>query len=126
MRLPLRDALATLFVAISLIVYVAWAVGAAFPGFSAVSAVAIVVLALGVAASMSAVVPGFTELLRGSRLYLATASVLGLVALGTGVWALLAGEAIALAGLVMASVALWAMSTMRHMGIHWPHGEAMR
>jgi hypothetical protein len=110
--------LATLFVAVSLVVYAAWAVGAAIPGLAEVGAVAVAVLALGVAASISAVVPGFWELLRGSRLYLVGASVLGALAFGGGLWAVFSGDAAALALLVLATLALWAMSTMRHAGVH--------
>lgn len=120
MRLPWRDVLATLFVAVSLVVYAAWAIGAGLPGFGEVGAVALAVLVLGVAASMSAVVPGFTELLHGPRLYVGAASAVGLMALVTGLWALVAGEAAALALLVLATLLLWAMSTMRHVGLHRP------
>jgi hypothetical protein len=120
MRITWRDALATLFVALALVVYAAWAIGASIPGFGEVNAVAVAVLILGVAASISAVVPGFAELLHGSRLYLVTASALGLLAVGAGLWAFLAGEAMALAGLVLVTVAMWAMSTVRHAGIRQP------
>lgn len=114
MRIPWRDAVATLFVAIALAVYSAWALGMQLPQFMTVGAVAAIVLALGVLASASAVVPGFAELLRGSRLYLAMTSALGLLALAAGLFALVAGDAAALAALVLATVAMWAMATARH------------
>jgi hypothetical protein len=117
MRLPWRDALASLFVAVCAIVVVAWAIGTGLPGFDDVRAIAIVVLVLGVAASASAVVPGFVELLHGSRAYLAAASALGVAALAAGAWALVSAEPAGLALLAAATVVLWAMSTMRHMGI---------
>lgn len=120
MRLPLRDALATLLVLASLVVFVTREMGMPLPGFSEVSGVAVAVLALGIAASMSAVVPGFAALLHGSRLYLATASVLGLLALGAGLWAAFGGEAAGLGALVGATVALWAMSTLRHVAVSRP------
>jgi hypothetical protein len=116
MPVPRRDLLATVLVGVSLVVYAAWAIGVAVPG--GVAGVALVVLVLGIAASMSAVVPAFGELLHGSRLYLATASALGLVALAAGVWALVAGEPTALVALVLATFLMWAMSTMRHAGLH--------
>jgi hypothetical protein len=82
---------------------------------SSASAVAVAILVLGIAASASAVVPSFEELLSGSRLYLAVTSVLGVAALIAGVVAVIQGEAIALAALVLATLALWAFSTNRHM-----------
>jgi hypothetical protein len=118
MSIPRRDLLATVFVGVSLLAYVGWLAGGAFLVIDEVAGVAVVVLALGVAASMSAVVPAFTELLHGSRLYLAAASALGLVALAAGLWALVAGEPMALAGLVLVTILLWAMSTMRHLQLH--------
>lgn len=117
MRLGSRDMLATGFVAISLGVFGGWALGIDLPGLSAVAAVAAVVLLLGVAASASAVVPGFAELLRGSRLYLALTSALGLLALAAGLYALVAGAGAALTVLVLATVAMWAMATARHAGL---------
>ena len=57
MRLPWRDAVATLLVALALAVYAAWALGMELPEFMTVGAVAAIVLALGVVASASAVVP---------------------------------------------------------------------
>lgn len=120
MTLPWRDWLATAFVAISVVAYAAWAVGAPLPGFGTVGAVAAAVLALGVAASVSAVVPGWDELVHGSRAYFAAASALGVVALVAGLWALVGGEAAGLALLVVATLVLWAMSTMRHVRVHRP------
>jgi hypothetical protein len=125
MRLPRRDVLATLLVAIALGVYAAWALGVELPGFMTVGAVAAAVLALGVAASASAVVPGFAELLHGSRLYLAMTSALGLLALAAGLFALVAGEAAALTALVLTTVAMWAMATARHAVVARPQ-ERMR
>jgi hypothetical protein len=122
MPLSWRDSIATILVAIGVVVYGAWVVGSAIPGFGEPAAVAIAVLAVGIAASVSAVVPGFGELLRGSKLYLAGASALGLVALGAGVWTIAGADAApGLAVLVVATVALWAMSTLRHVGVGRPN-----
>jgi hypothetical protein len=104
-------------VAVGLVIAGALAIGVPVPGFGTVSAVAIVVLVLGVAASVSAVVPGFGELIHGSRLYLLTASALGVLALGAGVWAVVRDEGGGLAVLVLATVGMWAMSTVRHVGL---------
>lgn len=121
MRLPWRDALATLLVAIALAVYAAWALGAHLPEFMTVAAVAAIVLALGIVASASAVVPGFEQLLHGSRLYLATTSALGLIAVVAGLFAVFAGEESALTVLALATVAMWAMATARHTLVAQPH-----
>jgi hypothetical protein len=115
MRLPIRDQVATLFVAICLLLYAAWASGMDMPIVSSVSAVALAVLVIGSAGSASAVVPGFAGLLRGSRAYLAAASALGLLAFVAGVVAIARGEPLALGALVLLTLALWAISTIRHM-----------
>jgi hypothetical protein len=121
MRLSWRDSIATLLVAIGAVVYAAWAVGSAIPGFREPAAVAIAILALGVAASISAVVPGFSELMHGSRPYLLGASALGAVALGAGICTISGADAAVGLGLLMlATAALWAMSTVRHLGSQHP------
>ncbi|HLO34946.1 MAG TPA: hypothetical protein VK194_02645 [Candidatus Deferrimicrobium sp.] len=118
MHLSWRDSIATVLVAIGVVVYGAWVAGPGIPGFVEPASVALAILVLGVAASILAVVPGFDELLRGSRTYLAGASALGVIAFGAGVWTIAAGAAAAgLAVLVVATVVLWAMSTMRHAGV---------
>jgi hypothetical protein len=65
-------------------------------------------------ASASAVVPGFDGLLHGSKLYLAGTSLLGLGALAAGITALVSAREVMLGLLVTATVALWAISTVRH------------
>jgi hypothetical protein len=115
MTLPMRDVLASVLVGLSVVIYLGMTIGIALPGLGDVTGVAVAVLVLGIAASISAVVPGFDELLHGSRLYLVAASLLGAVALVGGVWALLSNDATALAVLVLATVVLWGMSTARHM-----------
>jgi hypothetical protein len=117
MHVPMRDVLATALVAVALIAYVAWLVGG-FPVVEKVSSVALVVLVMGVLASMSAVVPGFAQLVHGSWLYMGIASVGGLIAAVAGVLALVNEDSSALAVLVLATIALWAMSTARHMSTY--------
>jgi hypothetical protein len=114
MRLSRRDAFATMFVAIALGIYLAWALGLELPGFGAVGGVALAVLVLGVVASASAVVPDFDRLIHGSRVYVVVASALGLLALAAGMYSIIAGEAAALTTLVLATIAMWAMATARH------------
>lgn len=121
MRLSWRDSIATILVAIGAVIYLAWVVGSAIPGFTEPVAIAIAMLVLGVAASMSAVVPNFAELLRGSKLYLVSASALGVIALGAGVWTIAGADAYwGLAVLVVATLLVWAMSTTRHVGVGSP------
>ena len=83
MSIPWRDRIATLLVATATLIYLLWLAGA-LEGLTA-SSIAMLVLGLGFIASASAVVPGFGALLSGSRLYLALASLGGLVALVCGV-----------------------------------------
>ena len=114
MRLPRRDVIATGLVAVAVVLYLLWLVDAAPPGMSDTRGVGVVVLALGFAASATAVVPGFDRLLHGSRAYLAITTALGSVALVAGVLMLSAASDAALAVLMGAMVALWAISTRHH------------
>ncbi len=120
MSLSWRDSIATLLVALGVVIYAAFVLGVTIPGLESVAAIAIGILVLGIAASVSAVVPGFDALLHGSRMYFAGTSVLGLIALGAGLYAIANGESIALAILTLATVVLWALSTARHVGVHLP------
>jgi hypothetical protein len=116
-----RDGLATVFVAIGLVIYGAWVTGGGILGLDSVGAVSLAVLGLGVAASASAVLSGWDELMeRGSRLYVFGASGLGGLALGAGLWAIFGRDPAGAAVLVAATAALWAMSTARHVGVHLP------
>lgn len=114
MHLTRKDVIATTFVGIGVVVAGLWAIGIGARGMTAVRVVTGIVLALGFAASASAVVPGFAELLRGSKVYLASTVLLGLVALAAGVAALVSGREPLLGVLVAATLALWAVSTVRH------------
>jgi hypothetical protein len=110
MTLPRRDLIATVLVAVAGLAYLLWLAGVG-PG---VPVVAAIVLAMGFAASASAVVPAFTDLLHSSKTYLAVTSALGLLALVAGVIALVAGNSTMLATLVITTVVLWALATIRH------------
>lgn len=118
MTLPWRDSIATLFVGIGVVLFGGWAIGAPVPGFESVTAVALGILVLGVAASASAVVPGFGQLLHGSRVYMAGTSIVGLAALIAGIVAVVTTEPLALGVLVISTMVLWAVSTWRHLGAH--------
>ncbi len=116
MNLTMRDRIATLLVGAALVTYGLWLTGIA--GGLAAGSVAVIVLALGVLASASAVVPGFAALLRGSKVYLVIASLLGLVALVSGVLTVANATEDTLALLVMATVVLWGSATLRHAARH--------
>jgi len=114
MRVPARDRIATVAVAVAVVVYLLWVAGRTLPGMDGIRVTGLVVLGLGFAASASAVVPGFDELLRGSRPYLVVTSLLGLCSFAAGVVMLVSGSEAAL-GLVMASmVLLWLIATIHH------------
>ena len=113
MRLPARDVVASAFVGLAVVIYLAWLFEFTF-GVLDVWTVTVAVLALGIAASVSAVVPGFDALLHGSRPYLVVASVLGAVALVAGLWAMYAVDPLPLAVLMIATIVLWAVATVRH------------
>ena len=110
MTWPRRDLIATVLVGVATLVYVLWLANVG-PG---VRPVAAIVLALGFAASAAAVVPAFTDLLHSSKIYLAVTSTLGLLALVAGVIALATGSTAMLATLVITTLALWALATIRH------------
>jgi hypothetical protein len=123
MSIPWRDRIATLLVATATLIYSLWLIGP-LEGLT-VSSIAVLVLALGFIASASAVVPGFAALLSGSRLYLALASLGGLVALVCGVLTVTQATEQTLAILVVATIGLWVAATVRHTMVHHPTAAAM-
>lgn len=114
MRLPRRDQIATLLVAVAAVAFGLWLAGVDTLGMSDTRVVAGIVLGLGFAASAAAVVPGFEELLHAPKAYLAAASLLGVVALAAGVAALVADSGPMLTALMAATAVLWVMATLRH------------
>ncbi len=114
MQLTWRDRLATFVVAAAALLYLAWFSFDDGASETEVRWITAIVLALGFVASASAVVPGFDGLIHGSRLYLAVSSLLGLGAFVAGIAALVTGDEVWLVLLVVLTVVLWAMSTMRH------------
>lgn len=123
MSIPWRDRIATLLVATATLIYLLWLIGP-LDGLTA-SSIAWLVLVLGFIASASAVVPGFAALLSGSRLYLAFASLGGLIALVCGILTLTQATEGTLAILVVATIALWLAATVRHTIVHHPTAAAM-
>lgn len=115
MSMPWRDRIATVCVATATSIYVLWLAG--FLGGLSAATTALVVLGLGFIASASAVVPGFAALLSGSRVYLALASLGGIVALVCGAVTVMQATEVTLAILVVATLGLWAAATVRHMTV---------
>jgi hypothetical protein len=114
MRLLKRDAIATGMVAVTGLLYGLWAVNSAPWGMSSIRVTGAVILALGFVASASAVVPSFDQLIRGDRIYLAVASLIGLVAFAGGLWTLIYASETGLGLLVGAMGVLWLISTVHH------------
>lgn len=114
MPFPRRDRIATLYVAAATVAYGVWLAATEHPAEMSIRVMAGVVLALGFAASATAVVPGFEELLHASKIYLVMASLIGLTAFATGVVAVVGADELMLAVLVVCTVVLWVMATMRH------------
>ena len=112
MSMSLRDRIATLLVATAALIYGLWLTGP-LSGLSA-GAVAMLVLALGFIASASAVIPGFAALIKGSKTYLVSASIGGIIALLCGVLTVSQPTDQTLAILVVATIGLWAAATVRH------------
>jgi hypothetical protein len=113
-HLTRRDQAASAFVALATIAYLAWLAGAELPGLSSVRAETAAVLALGFAASASAVVPGFEGLIHGSKTYVGLMSLVGAGALVAGILALVTESEGWLGVLVVTTVVMWFVSTVRH------------
>jgi hypothetical protein len=118
MRLTMKDALATLAVAAAASIYGLWASGAAMSSAST-RLVAAVVFALGWAACTSATaeiksIYGPDTRRRPAMTYVVAASVVGGVALVAGLLALVTASEAMLATLVVSTIVLWAMATIRH------------
>jgi hypothetical protein len=115
MRLTWRDILATVFVFAAALLYSLWLAGIEVFGIGSARVLGGVILVLGLAASVSAVVYGVgAGLLQVRKAYLVIASVVGLVALVAGVTTLAADSETMLGVLMISTVVLWVMSTIRH------------
>ena len=117
-RLTLRDALATLLVAVAVARYGLWQTGTAAAGTST-RVLGAVVFGLGWAGCMSdqremASVYGAAGRRRAPMAYVVVASLLGVVALAAGIVTLVGASETMLAILMAATVALWALATVRH------------
>jgi hypothetical protein len=124
MRLSWRDGLATVFVVAAVLVYALWLADVEIFGLSSTRSVGIVVMVLGLAASVTAVVYGVgAGLLKASKVYLAVTSAVGLAALVAGIAVLVNEDEPMLATLVIATAVLWLMATVRHVLIAQDRAE---
>jgi hypothetical protein len=112
MNLTWRDGIATVLVAAAAVVYGLWILGVV-DGLTT-EAVAVIVLGLGFLASGLAVVPGFAKLMGGSKAYMAIASIIGVAALVSGILTVVDGTETTLAVLVLSTLVLWGLATVRH------------
>lgn len=118
MRLSWQDRVATALVFGAGLLYVLWVTGSAFGALSTTAASA-AVFGLGFVACVSdqgrmALMYGPRGDARPSTAYVATATLVGLLALVTGLVAMLAGDGVMLAVLVASILALWVMATTAH------------
>jgi hypothetical protein len=114
MRLPRRDVVATVLVAVAATLFTLWAFDVALFGLGAVRATGVVMLALGFAASASAVVPGFEELIHGNKTYRIVTSLIGFAAFGAGIVMLVNASGVALTVVMVAIGVLWLIATVHH------------
>jgi hypothetical protein len=107
--------LATVFVLAGAILYALWLAGIEVFGISDVRVLGAIIMALGLAASVTAVVYGVgAGLMHAPKAYLAITSLLGLAALIAGIVVFVDAEEPMMAVVVGATVVLWLMSTVRH------------
>ena len=114
MRLTWKDAVSTVFMAAIVVIYVAFLNSTTAWLISSARGTAAAVLVLGIVGGcgMSAAAEQYQG--RRARAYTSFASVLGGTALVAGVIALITASTVALAILVVATLALWLVATARH------------
>lgn len=114
MTFPKRDIIATCAVAAAVVLYLLWLADVALLDMSSARGTGLAILVLGFVASATAVVPSFNQLMHGNKAYVATTSLLGLVALVSGIVVLWLESSAALGMLVAVLLALWGISTIHH------------
>jgi hypothetical protein len=118
MRITWRDGLATAFVAGSTILYVLWLAGSEPLGISSPRMMAVVAFVLGYAGCYTdtrgmMAVYGARGAPRARMPYVILSSALGAAALTTGIAAMITGNGVLIATMVIATVLLWLMATVR-------------
>ena len=114
MKLTWKDAVSTVFIAAIVVIYIAFLNATTAWLISSARGTAAAVLVLGIVGgcSMSAAAAQYQG--RQTWAYTSFASVLGATALVAGVIALITASTVALAILVVATLALWLVATVRH------------
>ena len=114
MRLTWKDAIAAVFMAAIIIIYAAFLNSTTGWLISSARGTAAAVLVLGIVGGcgMSAAAEQYQG--KRAQAYTSFASVLGATALVAGVLALITASTVALAILVVATLALWLVATMRN------------
>ena len=114
MRLTWKDAVSTVFMAAIAVIYVAFLNSTTAWLISSARGTAVAVLVLGFAGGcvMSAAAAQYQG--TPARAYTSFASVLGATALIAGVITLITASTVALAILVVVTLALWLVATVRH------------
>lgn len=115
MKLTWKDGVATLIMALGTAAYLTFLAGTTLPLLSGVRGTAAVLLVLGFAGcGFSRQPDGFRGTWGLTKAYVVTMTVLGLVALGAGIGALIFASGIILAVQFFAIFALWLLATLRH------------
>jgi hypothetical protein len=114
MRLTWKDAVSAVFMAAIVVIYVAFLHATTTWLISSARGTAAAVLVLGIVGgcAMSAAAEQYQS--TRARAYTSFASMLGATALVTGMIALITADTVALAILVVATLTLWLVATLRH------------
>jgi len=117
MMLTWKDAVSTLFMGAVVAVYLAFLNGTHLWLISSARGTTVAVLVLGFVGGC--VLGAAGDMFEGAksgpvRIYLAFATLLGVAALAVAVTGLVTGSTIALAALVVLTISLWVISTVRH------------
>lgn len=114
MRLTWKDAVSTVFMAAIVVIYVAFLNSTTAWLISSARGTAAAVLILGMVGGCAMSAAAGRDQGPRARTYTSFASVLGAIALVAGVIALITASTVALAILVVATLTLWLVATVRH------------
>lgn len=118
MRLTWKDVVATLFTAAIVAVYIAFLQSAGWPLLGSVRGTTAVMMVLGTLGGCAFGAAGelYGRNARATeREYVTFTSIVGLIALGAGIYALVTANGTALAVLFIATMGLWLAATARHL-----------
>lgn len=118
MRLSWKDGLATVLVAVAVVVFAVWSAGASIAGISGRGLVGAIFI-LGIAGCYTAqsqfeTVYGANGTTRPPLAYVVLISVLGALATVAGIVALIVGGGLAVTTLLLAMIVMWILATVRH------------